>query len=270
MKTPIQPKQVVLFLFVLGLLLLSGRQALADEIALTQIVQAGETVVFTIELRNESAADHTYTPAFTGLPDAVSLTFSTGGAIRESVTIPAGEAGLIYARVNTSVTTPVGNYPGEFMVARDDGEVVRLSATLIVEDTYALEIVSQSTTLSTFSGQTFTFDVSAKNTGAATVNNVALQVNTPVKWVVQTEPSQVHALEPGGNVAFHVQVIVPPSQVAIDQSVTLMVVADEVSSPEGKVIVRVQKSPNYLLAAGGIMALSVVGVFVYFRANGRR
>jgi uncharacterized membrane protein len=270
MKTPIQPKQVVLFLFVLGSLLLGGRQAWADEIALTQIVQAGETVVFTMELRNESAVDHIYAPAFTGLPDAVSVTFNTGGANLEKLTIPASGAGLIYARVNTAVTTLVGSYPGEFTATRDDGETVRLPITLIVENTYALEIVNQSVTLSTFSGQTFTFDVSATNTGAETVNNVALQVSTPAKWIVKTEPPQVDTLEPGGDVAFHVQVVVPPSQVAIDQPVTLLVVADEVSSPEGKLIVRVQKSPNYLLAAGGIIAATVAGVFVYFRANGRR
>jgi uncharacterized membrane protein len=193
-----------------------------------------------------------------------------GGAILESVTIPAGGAGLIYARVHTSVATAVGSYPGEFTAIRDDGETVRLPITLIVENTYALQIVSQSVNISTFSGQTFTFNVLANNAGAETVNNVALRVDTPAKWIVQTEPLQVDALEPGGDVGFHVQVVVPPSQVASDQPVTLMVVADEVSSPEGKLIIRVQKSPNYLLAAGGIMAVAVVGVFVYFRANGRR
>jgi uncharacterized membrane protein len=267
-------KQMVLYLFVhlfmLGLLLFSGRQAWADTIALTQIAQAGETVVYTLELRNESDAAHTYTLTVTGLPDAVTITFSTGGPLLDSVTVAAGGAGLIYAHVATSINTPVGSYPGEFTATRDDGETVRLPVSLVVENTYALNIVSQNVNLSTFSGQTFTFDLSAANAGAESVTNVALKVDAPAKWIVQTEPAQVERLESGSEVAFHVQVVVPPSQVAIDQPVTLMVVSDEASSPEGKLIVRVQKSPNYLLAAGGIMAAAVVGVFVYFRANGRR
>jgi uncharacterized membrane protein len=265
-----QAKQALLLLLALGWLLSSGGPLWADEIAMTQMVQAGETAHFTIEVRNQSAADHAYTPALTGLPDTASITFHAGEAILESLTVAAGGSSLVVGRVTPSVSTPVGSYAGEFTLTRDDGETVRLPITLVVEKTFALEIVSRQVNLSTFSGQSFTFDLSATNTGAATVNHVALQVGTPAKWIVQTEPSQVDALEPGAEAAFQVEVAVPPSQVAMDQPLTVMVVADEISSPESKVTVRVQKSPSFLLAAGGIIAVAVVGVLAYFRANGRR
>ena len=145
-----------------------------------------------------------------------------------------------------------------------------MPVTIMVENTYALKIVSQSVNLSTFSGQSFTFDISAVNAGVGSLSNVLLKVDVPAKWIVQTEPQKVSTLEPGADVALHVQVAVPPSQIAIDQPVTLKVVSDQTSSPEGQLLVRVQKNPNYLFVAGGIMALAVAGVFVYFRVNGRR
>jgi uncharacterized membrane protein len=263
-------KQALLVLLVLGFSLLTPRQTWADQVAVSQTVQAGATALYQLEVRNETGLDHTYVPALTGLPNGLTITFSTGGSILKSVPVLAGGAVAIQASVETTTTTPVGVYAGDFIATRDDSVVVTMPVTIMVENTYALKIVSQSVNLFTFSGQSFTFDISAVNAGVGQLSNVLLKVDVPAKWIVQTEPQQVSTLEPGADVALHVQVAVPPSQIAIDQPVTLKVVSDQTSSPEGQLLVRVQKNPNYLFVAGGIMALAVVGVFVYFRVNGRR
>ncbi len=252
------------------ILLASRLPAQADTIALSETVQAGETAVFTLEIHNETTASHTYTPTLSGLPDGLTISFSQGGPVMDKIVIPAQSAEQIVARVETARETPVGSYNGQFVATRDDGTALTIPLDLVVANTYAVQIASQTLNLSVFSGQEFTFDLTAVNSGAAPLTHVALQMQTPAKWIVQTDPAQVDSLAAGASTAFHAKVLVPPSQMAIDQPVKLTVSSDQVSSADGTVIVRVQKSPNFLYGAGLIIALAVAGVFLYFRRQGRR
>jgi uncharacterized membrane protein len=97
-----------------------------------------------------------------------------------------------------------------------------------------------------------------------------LTLVAPPKWVVRVDPASVPSLEPGGTVDFHVQVMVPASQVAIDQPVKLTLTSDQTTSPDSALMVRVQSNPNYLLPAGALVITAVAGVFVYFHIKGRR
>ena len=252
------------------LLLASRLPAQADTIGLSQTVQAGETALFTVALRNETGTSHTYTPTLTGLPDGLAISFTQGGPVVDAVVIPAQSSDQLVVRVETKRKTPVGSYSGQFTISRDDGETLQIPVDLSVENTYALQIASQALNLSVFSGQEFTFDLTAVNSGTSPVTHVALKTEVPGKWIVQTEPAQADSLAAGASIAFHTRVLVPPSQMAIDQPLKLSVTSDQVSSADGTVIVRVQKSPNFLYGAGLIIALAVAGVFLYFRRQGRR
>lgn len=255
---------------VLGFLLLSGWVALADSIALSQTVQAGKTAIFTVSVRNETGASHTYTPTLTGMPSGVAVSFRQGGPLVEKLAIPGQAATQIEVQVQTQPETPVGFYQGQFTATRDDGVALQIPVELAVENTYALQITSQALNLSTFSGQEFSFDVAVLNSGASPVTQARLQVDTPPKWVVRTDPAQVDSLAAGDSVSFRATVLVPASQIAIDQPLKMTVVSDQIASGDAKLVVRVQKSPSFLYGAALLVGVTVAGVFVYFRRQGRR
>lgn len=263
-------KQGLSLFLTLMLLFTSVALARADAITLSQTVQAGETAVYSISLHNQTDASHDYALALTGLPAGMKATITQGGPVIDHVTIPAQDAGQLFIRIETTRQTPVGSYDAQFVATRDDGDVLQMSLTLVVENTYALQIVSQNTNASVFSGKDFNFDVIARNSGAAPLDNVTLQVDAPAKWIVQTDPAQVARLAEGETVTFHAHVITPPSQTAIDQPLALTIVSDQVSSDASELVVRVQKSPSYLFASAGVMLFAVGGAFVYFRRQGRR
>lgn len=260
----------LLLLLSLTLLGFGTRLVRADEVTLAQTVQAGLMAQYPLEIHNDTGADHSYHLAVTGLPDTLAVTFSQGGPVLDSITVPANGYQPITLRVEVPADTPVGHYSAQFTASRDDGATLTHPVTLNVENTYAVKIISQNININTFSGQEFTFEATAANTGAAPVTNLALNVDTPVKWVTQVDPPVVAQLEPGANATYQVRVLVPASQISIDQPVPLTITGDQISSPESTLMVRVQKSPNYLIAAGSAMALAVAGMFIYFRMKGRR
>jgi len=264
-------KRFLLFTFMLLALVGSAAQlAWADGLVPAQTVQAGQTATFEIELRNETAQPHQYDLTLNGLPDSFTTTFTQGGPVISQVQVAANEATLLTLRVEVPLDTPVGRYTADFSALRDDGVTVTTPITLNVENTYAIRITSQNVNVSTFSGKEFTFDATASNTGAAGVTNLALAVDAPAKWVVRVDPTVVDNLEPGGTIDFHVQVVVPASQVTIDQPIKLGLTSDQTTSPESTLMVRVQSHPNYLLPAGLIVLVAVTVVFGYFRLKGRR
>ncbi len=265
-----QTVAVSLLFCLLLLILINYPPVRADSLTQAQNVQAGQTALFTVELRNETSASHSYTPTLAGLPADLGISFTQNGPLVEKVDIPPQTAAQIVIRVETKSDTSVGTYSGLFTATRDDGLMLQMPLALMVENKYALQITNQSLNLAAFSGQEFTFDLTAVNSGAVAVSHVALQTEVPSKWIVQTDPVAVDSLAPGASVTFHARVLVPPSQVAIDQPLALTVRSDQVSSEDAKVVVRVQKSPNFLYGAGALTILVAAGVFVYFRRKGRR
>lgn len=261
---------IILLMFSLTLFSFGATLAWADEVTLDQTTQAGLMAQYPLEIHNQTSTDHTYQLAVTGLPDTLAVTFTQGGPLLDSVTIPANDYGEITLRVDVPADTPVGHYAAQFTTTRDDGATLTYPLALNVENTYAVKITGQATNANAFSGQEFTFEATAANTGAAPVTNLALKVDTPAKWIVQLDPPVVDKLEPGDNVNFQARVLVPASQVSIDQPLPLSLTSDQATSPASALTVRVQKSPNYLIASGGMMALAVAGVFIYFRIKGRR
>lgn len=262
----------ILSLLILSLILFSFSviPTWADEVTLAQTTQAGVMAQYPLEIHNETTADHTYHLAVTGLPDTLTATFTQGGPLLDGVTVPANGYGQVTLRIEVPVDTPVGHYAGQFAATRDDGETLVHPLSLNVENTYALKITGQATNANAFSGQEFTFETTAANTGAAPVTNLTLNVDAPAKWLVQLDPPQVDKLEPGQTVSIKARVLVPPSQVSIDQPLSLSLTSDQATSPVSELMVRVQKSPNFLIASGLVIALAVGGVFIYFKLKGRR
>ena len=255
------------FLALLALLPLVVR---ADEITLSQTVQASQTAVYQLELHNETGTVHDYALALTGLPDSLTVTFSQGGPLLSTVTIQPNAYGVVQIQVAVPAETAVALYTAHFTATRDDGETLAQPLTLNVENTYAVQIASQSLNVSAFSGQEFGFDVTAVNSGAAPLTHLALTVDAPSKWIVQTNPVTLPSLEPGAETTFHATVLVPASQVSIDQELKLALTSDQTTSPESSLLVRVQKSPTFIYIALGLMALAITAVVIYIWRKGRR
>ncbi len=257
--------------FLILVTLLGGVSlARADEAALAQTVSAGQTAVYQIEIHNETAVTHDYALSLTGLPDGLTTTFTQGGPLVNQITVAANEYGLVTIRVDVGMETAVAHYTAHFTAVRDDGDSLTLPVTLNVENTYAVKIVSQNQNVSALSGQSFTFDATAANSGAAAVTNLVLTAGVPAKWIVQTDPVSIPTLEPGAEAAFHVTVQVPSSQTSTDQEIKLALTSDQTTSPDSALMVRVQKSPMFLYVATAVMGLAIVGAFITFRRKGRR
>ncbi len=262
--------------FILTLLLILlvsagfASPARADEIALAQTVQASQTAEYPIELRNDTAASHEYGLTLSGLPDALAASFTQGGPQLDKVSVAANSFTMLTLRIEVPADTAIGHYTAQFSASRDDGIPLMHPLSLNVENTYAVQIVSQSLNLNTFSGQEFTFEITAANRGAAALTNLALAVEAPAKWIVSTDPATLSSLETGAQATIQVRVQVPASQVARDQDLKLSLTSDQTTSPESAIMVRVQKSPTFFYGALGIMLLAVGGVLIYFRSKGRR
>ena len=265
MKYAIAAVTVIFFLAVL-----SPNCVAADAITLAQTVQAGGMGQYLVELANETPDSHTYRLAARGLPDGLALTFVQTGPVIEAVTLAPHKYGLVTLRVGVPSDTGVGRYVGAVVATRDDGEELIIPIVLNVENTYAIEIISQNMNVTTFRGQTFAFDVTAANTGAATLTDVSLAVDAPATWDVQVDPATVSSLDPGAEATYHASVTVPTSQTAMDQSVLLSMHSDQVDGAQSSLSVRVQNNPRYLAVAGGIVAIGIAGVVFYFRVSGRR
>lgn len=256
---------LMFFMMVMGV-----HRTHADEIALVQTVQASQTASYSIEIQNETTVSHTYNLALTGLPESLKATFTQGGPLLDQILIPANDYGLITLRIDVPADTPIDHYTGMFTATRDDNTILSIPLSLNVENRYSMRIISQNLNLTTFNGQEFTFEATASNTGAASVSDVKLKVEVPAKWVVQSEPSSLATLEAGQSATYRVKVLVPTSQASSDQPINLSLSSEQAESPQTELMVRVQNSPNYLYAALGVVLLAVIGVFVYFRYQGRR
>lgn len=262
-------------LFISSLLLalvslLAVSPAKADGIALSQTVQASQMAVYQFEIQNDTATDHEYSLALIGLPDTLTSSFSQDGPLVDKVLVAANGYGSLTLNVDVPTDTPIGHYTAQVKITRDDGQILNYPLSLTVENTYALQVVSQSTNLNAFSGQEFSFDVTVANRGAAAVTNAALAVDAPAKWIVTTDPTTLPSIQPGAETTIHVRAAVPSSQTAQDQKISLSLTSDQTSSPVSILTVRIQKSPTFFYGALGIIAFAIAGVFLYFRSQGRR
>jgi uncharacterized membrane protein len=260
----------VFSIFLLLSLVCIVQMSLADETALSATTQAGQTAAYTVELRNDSAVSHDYRLMLAGLPEDMAVTFTQAGPVLESITIPAGMYGQITLTIRVPPDTALGRYTAVLSAIRDDSAILTLPITLHVENTYAVHIVSQNVNINTFSGQEFTFEAVAANSGAAPITNLRLGVNAPARWIVRVDPSSVTQLEPSGEVKYTVWVLVPATEPAVEEKLTLTINSDQTTSPDASLRVRVQTSPNIFLFAGIISVVAIAGVFIYFRVKGRR
>ncbi len=244
--------------------------ARADGIALAQTVQASQMAEYQLELRNDTTASHEYSLSLTGLSEKLTASFSQGGPLLNKVAVAANSFEEFFLRIEVPADTPIGHYTAQVIATREDGLLFAFPLALNVENTYAIQIISQNLNLTTFSGQEFTFDITAMNSGAAPITNVSLSVNVPAKWITQIEPAPLSTLEPGVQAVFHCRVVVPASQVAADQTLKLVLISDQAASPESTLVVRVQKSPTFFYVALAVMGLAIGGGLLYFRLKGRR
>ncbi len=261
---------------LLALLLTAGATALipgaaaADTVTSVQSAQAGATASYQLELTNDGPAAHDYRLQVTGMPTAAAATFVQDGPVLETVTLEPGAGTVLTLRVEVPADTALGRHAGAITATRDDGTTLTFPIVLNVENTFSLKIVGQSSNVTTFSGKEFTFDLTAANTGAAPLTNLAAQVDAPSSWSVRSDPGSTPELAPGAETVFHISVLVPTSQAALDQPVPLQVTSDQASSETGTLAVRVQTNPNYIPIAAGVVAVALVGTGLYFRAKGRR
>ena len=242
----------------------------ADGIALEQTIQAGSAAQIALQISNDTSISHDYVFNITGFPSEVNSNLVQNGTVTDSVTVDANSAEMVELRLATAPETAVGQYVGQINANRDDGSSLMMPLVLNVENTYALQIVSQTLNATTFSGQDFTFSMTGLNSGAATVTNAALRLDLPTRWIAQVEPRMSAQVEPGAQVDYTIRVTVPATQAALDQPLTFAWISDQAISADASLMVRVQDNPNFLPIAAGIGVLAILGVFFYFRKQGRR
>lgn len=263
-------KQGLLTLLLLIMLGVTAVTVNADSIALEQTVQAGAAGHVTLEMSNDTAVSHDYTLSLSGYPDGVTMQFVQDGTSADRVTLLPNNKSRIEIAIAVGAVTPVGRYTGQIDASRDDGASLTMPLVLNVANTYALQIISQTLNMTTFSGGEFTFNVSGMNTGAAAVTHAVLSLDLPARWIAQIDPQTSAQIDPGTQVDYSVHIIVPSTQAALDQPLTFALTSDQAVSADASLLVRVQDNPNFLPIAAGVGLLAILAVFFYFRTQGRR
>ena len=259
----------IAFTLLLTLFPLSG---FADDIIPTRHIKVGKTALYSFEIQNRTGGNHTFSIKETGLGNSfkiqIIMTQSTTGS--HDLSISSGERKEFTVAVNSLSRTPIGRYYGEIHIVRDDGVTYSKPFSLTVEKPYALKITGYRNQVDVFSGKEFNFNVTVMNSGTALLHKVHLKMDVPPKWIIISEPQILDHLDPGNNAVIKARVIVPSSQASLIQPVSFHIESRETVSPAGKITVKVQKSPQYLVAALAVLFLAIAATIIFFKKKGRR
>ncbi|MCX7856628.1 MAG: NEW3 domain-containing protein [Deltaproteobacteria bacterium] len=163
-----------------------------------------------------------------------------------------------------------GSYP--VIVRATYGEMkAEIPLTVVITGTYSIDAGTLTGLLSLEArqGKKTSVTVFLKNTGSATLNNIAFTSFKPENWKVEFNPERIAVLEP--NQIKQVEVSITPYEEALvgDYSVTVNIDAGRTSKNlEFRVTVRAAAVWGWI--GVGIIAFVIVGLMVLFRVVGRR
>jgi uncharacterized membrane protein len=228
------------------------------------------TFTFNLTLKNQTAAEATYTINSTG-PDGWTVAAKPSGQSQATtITVAAGSTGTISVTATPPSTVDAGSYPVKITVA-GGGKTAEADLSVKVTGTYTMTVSTPDQVLSTTAnaGSEKDFQVTVDNTGSAPITGVALSASAPTGWDVTFDPASVDSLAAGDTQTVTAKITPSGDALAGDYQMTVTAKGTEAS---GNVSIRVTvETPQFWWIIGVVLIVATfAGLYWVFRTYGRR
>lgn len=232
---------------------------------------AKATFPFTVELKNDTPQELTFTLSSQG-PAGWDITATPSGqAQAASVVVGAGASSNISVSVNPPDDAAAGQYPihveavsGEQTAAIDLGVEITGSFAL------SLSTPDERLTTNANAGATKDFTLVVRNDGTAPLANIAVSGSGPQSWKIEPDIPTIAELAPGTQQQVIAKITPSSEAIAGDYVITFRASATEGGSDEIQVRTTVDTALSWGLVGIALIILTLVGLGWVFQRYGRR
>lgn len=233
---------------------------------------AETTFQFTLQLRNETPQQLTFSLQGTGPPGWEVTVQPAGQETAASVAVDAGGSQTLNVEAVPPVDVAAGAYPLLVSaVAGGGGGTAEIDLAVEITGRVALELTTPDQRLNTTAnaGSTRDFQVSLVNGGTAPLMNIELSGSGPTDWTIEFEPETVESVAPGETATATARITPSSDAVAGDYAVTLSA-STEGADESLDIRVTVETPPIAGFAGLVLIAAVIAGLVWVFRRYGRR
>ncbi len=231
---------------------------------------SGTTFTFTVTLKNETAAEATFTMDAVGPAGWTVSAKPSGQSQATSTTVPAGGSATITVTADPPSLVEAGTYPLRVSVA-GGGETASLDLQVVITGTYALALSTPDQVLSTTAnaGSATSLQVTITNTGTAPVTAVTPSATAPTNWEVTFDPESIASIAPGATETVTAQMTPSGDAIAGDYNVAIKAAGEE-ADDSVTIRVRVETPQLWWIVGVALIAATFAGLYWVFRTYGRR
>jgi uncharacterized membrane protein len=231
---------------------------------------SGTTFTFTVTLKNETAAEATFTMDAVGPAGWTVSAKPSGQSQATSTTVPAGGSSTITVTADPPSLVEAGTYPLRVSVA-GGGETASLDLQVVITGTYALAVSTPDQVLSTTAnaGSESSLQVTITNTGTAPVTAVTPSATAPTNWEVTFEPASIASIAPGATETVTAQMTPSGDAIAGDYNVVIKAAGEE-ADDSVTIRVRVETPQLWWIVGVVLIVATFAGLYWVFRTYGRR
>jgi uncharacterized membrane protein len=228
------------------------------------------TFTFNLTLRNDTAAEGTFSMDATG-PDGWTVTAKPSGQSQAtSTTVPAGSSATISVAANPPSDVAAGTYPINVTV-NGGGKNATAALQVVITGVYTLSVSTADQVLSTTAnaGSQTDLQITITNTGTAPITNLKPSASAPTNWKVTFDPATIASIDPGKTETVTAQITPTSDAIAGDYNVTITANGAEAN---GNATIRVRvETPQFWWIVGIVLiGATFAGLYWVFRTYGRR
>ncbi len=231
---------------------------------------ATQTFNFSLNLRNDTPEDLTFSLAAQG-PDGWTVTAKpTSQSQAASAVVKAGEAATISVEADPPSDVQAGDYPIQVSAtAGDKTASQQLGVTITGNYKVTVTTPDQRLSASGGAGSTINETIRVQNDGSAPLTDVTFDKTAPSNWDVTFSPSTVDSIAPGAYQDVTAAIKPAGDAIAGDYVVNISAKSKE-SSGNADFRITVETSPVWGIVGLLLIAAIIAGLVWVFRAYGRR
>jgi uncharacterized membrane protein len=249
--------------------------AAAGDITLTSDypeLQGSSTATFTfnLSLKNNTAAEGTYTINSTG-PDGWTVSAKPSGQSQATtITVAAGGTGTIAVTASPPSSVEAGTFPIKTTVA-GGGKTAEVDLSVVITGTYTMSVSTPDQVLSMTAnaGSEKDLQVTVNNTGSAPITAVELSASAPTGWTVNFNPATIDTLAAGDTQTVTAQVTPSSDALAGDYQMTVTARGKEANG-DASIRVTVETPQVWWIVGVILIVATFAGLYWVFRTYGRR
>jgi len=225
---------------------------------------------FNLTLRNETAAEGTFSIDATG-PDGWTVTAKPAGqAQATSTTVKAGSTASITVTATAPSDAAAGTFPIS-VAATGGGKTATLDLQVVITGVYTMSVSTPDQVLSTTAnaGSEKDVTITISNTGTAAITNVKPSANAPSNWKVSFDPATVASIDPGQSATVTMQMTPTSDAIAGDYNVSVTASGTEANA-NTTIRVTVETPQFWWIVGIALIAVTFAGLYWVFRTYGRR